>query len=116
VTEAKAAPADGAVVVTAVLRNDGACDTDDVLQVYCQNEGSANAPRNPRLCAFKRVHVPAGKAVTVDLTVDSKAFAVVDEQGRRVSEGKVVLYVGMGQPDTRTEALTGHTSVKLALS
>ena len=116
VTEAKAAPADGAVAVTAVLRNDGARDTDDILQVYCQNEGSANAPRNPRLCAFKRVHVPAGKAVTADLTVDSKAFAVVDEQGRRVNEGKVVLYVGMGQPDTRTEALTGHTSVKLALS
>ena len=26
-----------------------------------------------------------------------------------------VFYVGVGQPDTRTEALTGHTAVKLAL-
>ena len=33
----------------------------------------------------------------------------------RVQEGKVVLYAGVGQPDARTEALTGHASVRIDL-
>ena len=115
VAAAEAGNKDGVLTVTAELRNDGAMDTDEVLQVYCQNEGSANAPLSPRLCAFARVHVPAGKTVTASLPVDERNLLVVNDQGRRVSEGKAVLYVGVGQPDKRTAALTGHASVRIAL-
>ena len=115
VAAAEAGDKDGVLTVTAELRNDGAMDTDGVLQVYCQNEGSANAPLNPRLCAFARVHVPAGKTVTASLPVDKRTLLVVNDQGQRVSEGKAVLYAGVGQPDKRTEALTGHTSVRIPL-
>ncbi len=115
VTDAKVVRKDGILKVSATLKNAGKYDTDDVLQVYCQNEGSANAPKHPRLCAFRRVHVPAGKTVEAELPLDERAFLVVNENGGKVSEGKVVLYAGVGQPDARTAALTGHTSVKLAL-
>ncbi|MCR4884564.1 MAG: glycoside hydrolase family 3 C-terminal domain-containing protein, partial [Clostridiales bacterium] len=115
VTDAKAERRDGTLKLTASLYNGGQRDTDEVLQVYCQNEGSANAPIHPRLCAFRRVHVPAGESVNAVLTVDERAFLVVDAKGDRISEGKVVLYAGVGQPDTRTEALTGHASVKIEL-
>ena len=115
VTDAKAVSRDGVLTVSATLKNDGKYDTDDVLQVYCQNEGSTNAPRNPRLCAFKRVHVPAGETVRAELQLDERAFLVVNQEGKRISEGKPVLYAGVGQPDKRTEALTGHTSVKVEL-
>ncbi len=115
VTEAKAERRDDFLVLTAKLTNTGKCDTDDVLQVYCQNEGSADAPDHPRLCAFKRVQVPAGQTVSVSLPVDERGFLVVNERGERVQEGKVVLYAGVGQPDARTEALTGHASVRIDL-
>ena len=115
VTDAKAERAGNGVKLTVTLRNDGRADTDEVVQIYCQNEGSVNAPKHPRLIAFKRVRVPAGAAVTAEVPVDARAFLVVNGQGERVSEGKVVLYAGVGQPDARTEALTGHRAVRIEL-
>ena len=83
--------------------------------MYCQNEGSENAPLNPRLIAFKRVFLPAGQEAHVSIRLDAEAFKVVNEAGERISEGKIVLYAGMGQPDERTRELTGHEAVKLEL-
>ncbi len=103
------------LAVRATLRNAGAVDTDEVLQLYCQNEDSAHAPDHPRLCAFKRVHVPAGQSVTVTLPVDERTLLVVDDAGKRVSEGRPVLYAGVGQPDRRTAELTGHPSIRIEL-
>ena len=102
--------------VDALLYNAGKADTQDVAQVYCQNEGSENAPLNPRLITFKRACVPAGQEVTVSIPLNEESFKVVNEDGNRVSEGKIVLYVGVGQPDARTRELTGHDSVKLILN
>ena len=99
--------------VEAVIENAGTVDTDEVAQVYVQNEGSANAPRNPRLAAFARVHVPAGQAVTVALDIPAERLKVVDGEGRFVDEGTLVFFVGLGQPDTRTEELTGHAAVRV---
>ena len=99
--------------VEAEVANDAGCDTDEVVQVYVQNEGSANAPRNPRLCAFMRVRVPAYKSVKVRLDIPAERLAVIDEAGRAVDEGAPVFYVGLGQPDARTEALMGHRAIRL---
>ena len=99
--------------VEAVIENAGTVDTDEVAQVYVQNEGSANAPRNPRLAAFARVHVPAGQAVTVALDIPAERLKVVDGEGRFVDEGTPVFFVGLGQPDTRTEELTGKKAVRV---
>ena len=99
--------------VEATIVNDGARDTEEVAQVYVQNEGSANAPRNPRLAAFKRVFVPAGQSVTLTLEVPAERLKVVDEAGRLVDEGTVAYRVGLGQPDERTEELTGKKSVRI---
>ena len=101
-----AARAEGGI--EAEVFNAGARDTDEVVQVYAQNEGAANAPRNPRLCAFARVRVPAGQRVKVTLPVDAQQLKVVDAEGRFVDEGEIAFYVGLGQPDARTEALTGQ--------
>lgn len=99
--------------ITARVANGGKVDTQDVVQVYAQNQGSASAPVNPRLCAFARVELKAGESREVVLKVDAGSLLVVNEAGERVSEGAPVLYVGMGQPDALTEKLTGHKAVKL---
>ena len=113
----KAAALQGAgneILVEALVRNDGA-ETDEVAQVYAQNEGSENAPRNPRLCAFQRVHLAAGEEKTVLLRVRPEQLQVVNEAGEWVREGKPVFYVGLSQPDPRSQALTGRACVKIAL-
>lgn len=97
--------------ILASLRNLGTRDTQEVVQVYVQNEGSALAPRNPRLCAFRRVTVPAGSTVAVELVPDAKTLLVVDTDGSRKEDGTSVFYVGLGQPDSRTEKLTGKKAV-----
>lgn len=99
--------------VVAEVENTGTVDTDEVVQVYVQNEGSANAPRNPRLCAFRRVGVPAGEIVSVALDIPAERLRVVDAQGNAVDEGVPVFFVGLGQPDARTEALTGKKSIRV---
>jgi len=111
-TGAAAAKKDGKIVVEAVMKNHG-CATQDVVQVYVQNEGSKNAPRNPRLCAFKRVALGAGEEKTVRLEVLEKNLLVVNDEGKKVMEGKPVLYIGTSQPDNRSLALTGHACVKI---
>ena len=112
VTDASAQRVEDGVRVRVTVRNDGAADTQDVIEVYAQNAGSENAPRNPRLCAFARVHVPAGASVTAELFIPQERLLVVNEAGERVEEGDIRLYAGMGQPDALTARLTGHRAVE----
>ena len=99
--------------VEAEVVNAGAMDVEEVVQVYAQNEGAPHAPRNPRLCAFARVRVRAGGSARVALEIPEERLKVVDDAGRPVDEGRIALYVGLGQPDARTAQLTGHAAVKL---
>ena len=115
VTAAEAEQAGDVIRIRATARNASGVPTDEVVQVYCQNEGSDNAPRNPRLVGFQRIHCPANADVDVDIAVPAAALRVVDEAGNRVEEGQCVFFVGVGQPDSRTQALTGHASVRVAL-
>ena len=112
---AAARKTEGGVEVEITLRNDGKTDTDEIAQVYCQNEGSPNAPAHPRLVAFQRVRVPAGQTVRVTLPVTARSLLVVDESGALVSEGTPVFYAGVGQPDARTRELTGHASIRVEM-
>ncbi len=104
-----------ACVLCAELMNRGARDTEEVVQVYCQNEGSADAPLNARLVGFARVFVPAGKTARATITVPEKALMVINQKGEAVMEGRPVLFVGLGQPDERTRELTGKTCARVEL-
>ena len=101
----------GCCVITAEVTNHSSVCTQEVVQVYCQNEGSESATLNPRLAAFKRIDCLAGETVTVKLHVNEEQLKVVNVNGERVMEGTPVFYVGMGQPDALTEKLTGHKSI-----
>ena len=115
VTAASATKTEKGVAVTLTCENSGKADTQDVAQIYCQNEGSSSAPKHPRLCGFKRVSVPAGGSVSVTIEIPAERFLVVDKKGQSVAEGSVVLYAGMGQPDAQTEKLTGHKAIRIEL-
>ena len=116
VKSAKAEKTGNDVTIDVTFANGGKACTEEVVQVYVQNEGSDNAPANPRLCAFARVQCPAGQEGSVSLKVPAKYMQVVTDEGKWIEEGKKVFYVGFGQPDARTQELTGKKSLRIELA
>ena len=104
-----AASAEG-IKITCEAKNNSSVDGDEVLQVYVKND-DPDETLHPHLAAFDRISVPAGKSVKFDITVPAKSFTTVDDEGiRAVRCTSSEIFVGFGQPDKRTEALTGRSS------
>ena len=98
--------ADGQMTVT--VENTGACDGDEVIQVYVKDHDSPFAVPCHSLCAFRRVALHKGERAMVTLPIRDEAFAAYDEDGHLTTLGRhFTLYVGGSQPDPRSEALTG---------
>lgn len=96
--------------------NEGQRDTEEVLQLYIQDEASPFAPPNPVLCGFRRMFLAAGEEKTVSVPIDEKAFTVVNDAGERVpGSGQWTLYANFGGPDPRTEALSGKKARAVAI-
>ena len=94
------------------VRNAGARDTEEVLELYLRDEESPFAPPNPVLCGFRRVFLAAGEEKTLSVPLGEQAFTVVTDAGERVpGSGRWKLYAGFGGPDGRTEALTGRRAL-----
>lgn len=106
-----------AVVLKVTVQNDGKTATDDVVQLYCKDRESAYAVPNHRLCAFQRVHLGAGETISIEMNVPGSAFCAVNEDGEFIRDSRsYTLYAGVGQPDARTEKLTGHQSVAVDIT
>ncbi|HKM03480.1 MAG TPA: glycoside hydrolase family 3 C-terminal domain-containing protein [Lachnospiraceae bacterium] len=98
----------------ATLHNISKVDIGEVVQVYVKVLGSKNEVLNQRLCAFKRVFLKAGETQVIELNIPQKAFMLIDEYGNSVCDGSnASLSIGFGQPDERTESLTGEKAVVL---
>jgi len=95
------------VTVLASLTNVGAMAADEVVQVYVRNESaSVRVPRHA-LAGFARVALAPGETKAVTITVDARAFTVVDEEGQRFAEaGNFTLFVGHGQPTADSQGLS----------
>lgn len=116
VVEATAMVEKDGVEVVARLKNSSNFATDEVVQVYLEHVDCAFAPDHPALCAFRRVHLPAGGTAECRLRVDELAFTVVNDQGERIGgTGHYILHVGLSQPDARSTALTGQAACRVSL-
>ena len=106
----------GDVTVHVSVKNAGNTATGDVIQIYVKDLESPCAVPNHSLCAFARVFLEAGESREMDMTVSGNAFLAVNEEGAFVEGGgSYVLYVGTGQPDERTAALSGRRCVEVAV-
>jgi beta-glucosidase len=94
-TVSTVAPTDGAFTVSVRVTNIGAVAGDDVVQLYGRDVvGSVTRPV-AALLGYRRVHVPSGESVTVELTVPTTRLAFSDRSLTRVVEpGDVELWVG----------------------
>jgi len=95
--------------MTVTVENTGALDGDEVVQVYIKDHDAPFAVRNHSLCAVKRIHLAKGERAQIMLPIRKEAFAAVDNEGKRVSQGRrFTLYAGGSQPDRRSAALLGQ--------
>ena len=86
------------------------------MQIYAQNEGSNNAPDNPRLVAFRRIELGPGQIAELTLKVSGENLMVVNERGESVKEGRVVLYAGTCQPDAYSLELSGTDVIRMEVN
>ena len=90
--------------------------TEEVVQLYLKDEASPFAPENPVLCGFLRVSLETDEAKQLMIPIDPTALTVVNEAGQRIpGSGSWTLYAGLGQPDSRTEELTGKKAISVKL-
>lgn len=105
-----AAAAKDGIKVTFEAKNTSAVDGDEIVQAYVKNDDE-NETLHPHLASFERINVPAGQTAKFEIIVPAKAFTTVDDEGIRAARGSSAeIFVGFGQPDKRTEALTGKSS------
>ena len=92
----------GDLMVRVDVKNTGAMDGDEVVQVYVRDLVASTARPRKQLRAFKRVHVKAGETVTVELPLGREAFELVNPAMERVVEpGEFEIQVGASSKDIR---------------
>ena len=107
---------DSTAKASVTVQNQGDVDTEDVVQLYIHNTTSANATPFPKLCGFKRVAIPAGEEIVVELTIEDSAFDVVNDEGEVIREGNTFdLFAGVSQPDELSRELTGSSCVRVSV-
>ena len=67
------------VSVSVQVRNDGAVDSDEVVQVYLSWEHPPFATPAIQLVGFERVHIKAGHSVSVTITIHPEQMALLDD-------------------------------------
>lgn len=94
------------IAVTFSITNTGDIDADEVAQVYTSYRNSAVERPAKELKAFKRVSVPAGKTVTVKLSIPLDDLRFWNEQtnGWELEKGTVDVLLGAASDDIRLSA------------
>lgn len=93
--------AGGTEKVSVDVSNAGSMAGDEVVELYLTHPGVPGAPLRA-LVGFQRVHLSAGESKSVSFTLRDRQLSTVDPSGvRRVTPGKVDVWIGGGQPVTR---------------
>ncbi|HEY4837131.1 MAG TPA: glycoside hydrolase family 3 C-terminal domain-containing protein [Candidatus Acidoferrales bacterium] len=86
------------VKVSVDVKNSGAKDGDEIVELYITHPDVTGAPIRA-LAGFTHVHLAAGEQHTVTIPLHNREISVVDEAGKRhISPGTVELWIGGGQP------------------
>jgi beta-glucosidase len=99
-------PQDGGFLARVTVRNTGAQDGHEVVQLYASLPGSTVVRPRRELVAFQRAWVRAGESVTVELPVarDDLAYFDIRVPGWVVEGGQYLIEVGASSRDLRATA------------
>lgn len=95
--------ADGTVTVTVPVTNTGERAGHEVVQVYVRDVVARVFRPMHELKAFQKVYIDAGATVSVQMTLDARAFAFYDASAARwvVEAGEFELHIGASSRDIR---------------
>jgi beta-glucosidase len=98
--------ADQSVTVAVDVRNTGNIAGDEVVQLYLHDVISSVTRPVKELKGFRRVTLAPGESTTVQFTLDREAFALWNEQMKRVVEpGAFEIMVGPNSVELKTATL-----------
>lgn len=98
-----------AVTVSLKVKNKGAMEGDEVVQIYVRDEEASVRVPVHKLCGMKRVTLKPGEEQEISVTVERSCFAMIDEKGETVYEpGRFTLFAGGCQPDAYSRKLSGQ--------
>jgi len=94
--------ANGTVSISVEVTNTSKVAGDEVAQLYLTHVAVAGAPIRS-LQGFRRVHLEPGETTIVDFKLENRQLSIVEASGtRRVVPGEVKVWIGGGQPVSRT--------------
>ena len=97
-----------AVIASVTVKNEGGMAGREAVQAYVRWDGGDETQPRWHLCALGSIQLQPGESGEVQLTIPMDALYTYHADGSRaVEKGSYTLYVGGGQPDARTEVLTG---------
>ena len=110
------------LVCKVTITNHGKYASAETIQAYVKapqnlNEEKITQIPHCSLKALKKVSLQPGESKEVELELSCLDFALFDEDGIQcVVDGEFSLFVGFGQPDARTEALSGKKAIELKVN
>ncbi|MDR2657952.1 MAG: glycoside hydrolase family 3 C-terminal domain-containing protein [Oscillospiraceae bacterium] len=98
------------LTIGVTIRNVGDTAGKEAAQVYIKWIDADTATPAWQLAGFRKVTLSPGKSRRLTFTVTLDQLAVIDDDGNhRPHIGRYEVAIGGGQPDARTEALTGQS-------
>lgn len=105
------------MVLSVTVENSGRKSGEEVVQIYLKDLDSRFEVRNRRLAAFRRIYLEAGEKKELKFVLPESAFEIVDDNGCRKKDGThFEISAGGGQPDERTEELTGAKAQEITVT
>ena len=95
------------VTVSVDVKNTGAVDGDEVVQVYVKTPDSPAEQERPRkrLKGFKRITIPAGQTKRVSIDIDCDDLWFWDANAGKITfdQGRYIFEIGASSEDIKTE-------------
>ena len=97
---------DETIKICVPVTNSGKMDGDEIVQVYIKKQSDTEGPIKA-LRAFKRVHIPAGQTIQVELELTPKQLEWWDAETNtmRTQAGNIDVMVGGNSEDLQTKTI-----------
>ena len=86
---------DGSIKVSVTIKNTGAIDGTEVVDLFTRDHFASITPSMKRLRAFQRIALKAGESKTITFSISAADVSFINQQNKRVTEeGKFDVLVG----------------------